>query len=124
MSEEGRVGGGWHIEGLAGSKEGMRKLATVWDGKIVGMRGGIQIVLEDHKILLLSDSQAAIAAIRKAGRTGRAQTGELKKVVKEVRKRQKELGLDAVKFAWVKAHVGTCGNEKADQMAKVGGAGG
>jgi len=39
-------------------------------------------------------------------------------VVEEVRKRQKNLGPDAVRFAWVKAHVGTQGNEKADQMAK------
>ena len=120
MSEEGRVGGGWHVEGLAGSKEGLGKLATVWDGEVVGMRGGIQMVPEDQKILLLSDSQAAIAAVRKAGRTGRARTGELKEVVEEVRKRQKNLGPDAVRFAWVKAHVGTRGNEKADQMAKSG----
>ena len=56
MSEEGRVGGGWHVEGLAGSKEGMGKLATVWDREVVGMRGRIQMVPEDHQILLLSDS--------------------------------------------------------------------
>jgi len=105
---------------LAGSKEGMGKLVTVWDGEIVGMRGGIQMVLKDRKILLLSDSQAAIAAVRKAGRTGRAWTRELKEVVEEIRKRQKNLGYDGVRFAWVKAHVGTRGNEKADQMAKVG----
>jgi len=35
-------------------------------------------------------------------------------------RRQKNLGPDAVRFAWVKAHVGTRGNEKADQMAKSG----
>jgi len=99
MSEEGRVGREWHIERLAGSKEGMGRLATVWDGEIVGMRGGIQMVPEDHKILLLSDSQVAIAAVRKVGRTGRAQTAELKEVVEEVRKRQKDLGPDAVRFA-------------------------
>jgi len=63
MSEEGRVGSGWHVEGLAGSKEGMGKLAMVWDGEIAGMQEGIQMAPEDHKILLLSDSQAAIAAI-------------------------------------------------------------
>jgi len=40
-------------------------------------------------------------------------------VVEEVRKRQKDLGPDTVRFAWVKAHVGTRGNEKADQMAKA-----
>jgi len=43
---------------------------------------------------------------------------ELKEVVEEVRKRQKNLGPDAVRFSWVKAHAGTQGNDKADQMAK------
>ena len=50
-------------------------------------------------------SQAAIAAVRKAGKTGRARTGELKEVVEEVRRRQRNPGPDAVRFAWVKAHV-------------------
>jgi len=39
-------------------------------------------------------------------------------VVEEVQKRQKNLGPDTVRFAWVKAHVGTQGDEKAEQMAK------
>ena len=120
ISEKGRVGGRWYIEKLAESKMRMGRLAIVWDSKIVEMRGGIQMVPEDHKILLLSDSQVAIAAIRKAGRTGRARTRKLKEVVKEIWKRQKNLGPDAVRFAWVKAHVGIQGNEKADQMAKAG----
>lgn len=65
--------------------------------------------------------RAAVAAIRKAGQTGRARTGKFKEVVEEVRKRQKNLGPDAVRFAWVKAHVGTQGSEKADQIrSRVG----
>ena len=87
---------------------------------MVGMRGGLLSASEDRKVLILSDSQAAIAAIQKAERTGRARTGELKDVVEKVRKRQENLGPNAVRFAWVKAHVGTHGNEKADQMAKSG----
>jgi len=67
-----------------------------------------------------SDSQAGVAAVREARGTGRARTGELKGVVEAMRKRQKNLGPDAVRFAWVKAHVGTQGNGKADQMAKSG----
>jgi len=43
---------------------------------------------------------------------------KLKEVVEEVRKRQKILGPDTVRFAWVKTHVGTQGDEKAKQMAK------
>ena len=103
-----------------GSKEEMGKLAMVWDGEIVGIRGEIQMVPEDYKILLLLDSQAAIAAIRKVGRTGRAWTAELKEVIEEVRKRQKNLGPNAIRFAWIKAHVRTRGNEKVDQMTKAG----
>ena len=38
----GKVGGGWHVEGLGGGKEGLGKLATVWDGEAVGVRGGLQ----------------------------------------------------------------------------------
>jgi len=98
----------------------MGKLATVWGGEVVGMRGGLQMVLEDRKVLILSDSQATITAVRKAGRTGRARAGELKEVVEEVRKGQRNLGPNAARFTWVKAHVGTQGNEKADQMAKAG----
>jgi len=75
------------------------------------------MVPEDQKVLILSDSQAAIAAVRKAGRP---RTGELKEVVEEVRKMQKSLGPDAVRIAWVKAHVGIHGDEMADQMAKAG----
>jgi len=30
------------------------------------------------------------------------------------------MGPDAVRFAWVKAHAGTQGNEKADKLAKEG----
>jgi len=63
MSEEGRVREGWHIERLRGSKEEIGRLVTVWDSEIVEMRGGIQMIPEGHKILLLSSSQAAIAAI-------------------------------------------------------------
>ena len=84
------------------------------------MRGGLQSALEDRKVVLLSDPQAATAAVRKRGQTGRARTGELKEVVVEVRERKKIWDQTPSEFAWVKAHVGTQGNEKADQMAKSG----
>jgi len=56
-----------------------------------GDEGRLQMVPEDRKGLILSDSQAAIAAVRKAGRTGRSRAGELKEVVEEVRKRSSDL---------------------------------
>jgi len=67
------------------------------------MRWGLQLAPEDRKVLILSNSQAAITTVRKAGRTGRARTEKLKEVVEEVRKRQKP---NAVRFAWVKAQSG------------------
>jgi len=106
------------MEELARVEEWLGKLVTVWDGEVVGMQGRIQMVPEDQKILVLSDSHAVTAAVQKAGKTGRARTRELKEVVEEVRKRQKNLRPDPIRFAWVKTHVGTRDNEKADQMAK------
>jgi len=41
MNEKGKVGGRWHIDGLGEGKEGLGKLAIVWDRKVVGMRGGL-----------------------------------------------------------------------------------
>ena len=109
MNEGGRVGGGWYVEELEseGGKKGMGRLATVWDGEVAGMRGGLYLAPKNRKVLILSDFQTAIAAVRKAGRTGRARTGELKEVVEEVWKRQRNLGLDAVRLA---SHVGTHGD--------------
>jgi len=49
----------------------------------------------------------AIAAVRKAGRTGRARNAEMKEVVEAIRERQARLGPDAVKFVWVKAPTAT-----------------
>jgi len=41
-------------------------------------------------------------------------------VVEVIRERQARLGSNAVRFAWVKAHIGARGNELADQLAKEG----
>ena len=49
-----------------------------------GVHGGLREAPDDRKVLILSDSQAAIVAMRKVGRTGRARTAE---VVQEVRER-------------------------------------
>jgi len=42
---------------------------------------------------------------------------KLAEVVEEVRKRREGLGPDTVRFAWVKVHIGTQGDEKAEQTA-------
>jgi len=66
----------------------------------------------------LSDSEAATAAVKKAGRTGRARTTDLRRVMINIKERQTRLVPNAVSFGWVKAHNVVCGNEKADQLAK------
>lgn len=45
------------------------RLATVWDGEEAGIRKEFGESPPEWKVLILTDSQAAIAAIRKAGRT-------------------------------------------------------
>jgi len=113
------VGGGWYVEGgkrLGGATLG--KLATVWDGEVCGVRGALEDAPSDSNVLILSDSQAAIAAVKKAGRTGRARTRDLKLVMEGIRERQSRLGPNAVSFGWVKAHNELHGNEEADRLAK------
>jgi len=91
----------------------------------MGWRGGwykssIGVGGWKRKVLLLSGSQAAIAAIKKAGCTGRSRTRDLRNVVRQIAQRQRTLGPEAVRFGWIKAHIGIHGNEKADEQAKLG----
>ena len=71
---------------------------------------------EEHRILILADSKEALAAVRKAGRTGRARYRHLQKVVNTVAEIKEEGG--EVKLGWVKAHMDILGNETADVLAK------
>ena len=119
MSEDGVVGAGWYKEGGKGVGEAtLGKLATVWDGEVCGVRGALEDAPSKSKVLILSDSQAAVAAVRKAGRRGKATTADLRRVMMDIKERQTRLGPNAVSFGWVKAHNEVCGNEKADQLAK------
>ena len=119
MNEDGIVGGGWYMEGgkrLEGAT--LDKLATVWDGEVCGIRGALEDVPSETNLLILLDSQAAIAAVKKADRIGKARTRDLKVVMKGIKERQSRLGPKAVSFGWVKAHNEPHGNEEADRLAK------
>jgi len=90
----------------------------------VGRRGGgnewglgLRTAPSGHEILILSDSQAAISAVRSAGRAGMARA-----LVVKIRERKSRLRSDAVRFDCVKAHVDSRGNEYVDQEAKEGAA--
>jgi len=88
MSEDGVVGAGWYVEG--GKRMGrvvLGKVATVWDGEVCGMRGALEDPPNDSNILILSDAQAAVAAVKKAGRTGRARTADLRRVMMDIKER-------------------------------------
>ena len=119
MNEDGVVGAGWHVEG--GKKQGgatLGKLVTVWDGEVCGVRGALEDARNNSNVLILSDSQAAIAAVKKAGRIGKARTNDLKLVLMDIKERQTRLGPNAVSFGWVKAHNELFGNKEADRLAK------
>ena len=117
-AKDGKVAGGWAKDTFqAGPCDGGRYLgegAMVWDGKVAGMAEAWNADpgSRGRGMLILADSMAAIQAIKKAGRIGKARSRELVRVMKEVRKRGN------VRFAWVKAHVGIPGNKRADQAAK------
>lgn len=78
-----------------------------------------KITLYRHeKVLIMADSQAAVLAIAAAGKSGEDRTEDLKWVIEEIEERQEQVGEEAVRFGWVKAHVGIYGNEQADRLAK------
>jgi len=119
MNEDGVVGAGWHVEGGTQGGVTLGKLATVWDSEVCRVRGALEDAPSNSNVLILSDSQAAIAAVKKAGRTGKARTNNLKLVLMDIKERQARLGPNAVSFGWVKAHNKLFGNEEADPLAKM-----
>ena len=100
MLEDGKVGGGWYGKGWMGcSPQGyshVGETATVWDGEIAGMAGAVENFEKGERILLLADSRAAISAVKRAGRTGKARTRELAKLMRTIGRRVEEDGEGAV----------------------------
>ena len=91
-------------------------MATVWDGEVAGMARSLAKVRWEKSILIPADSKAAITAVRKAGRTGKARSRHLQRVVNTIAEVRE--GEGEVKLGWVKAHIGVLGNEAADVVAK------
>ena len=74
------VAGAWFEREGRGQGTAMGTRATVWDGEIEGIKEAIRHPTAGP-ILLLSDLQAAIKAVVKAGKRGRARTATLKEVI-------------------------------------------
>ena len=89
-------------------------VATVWDEEVVGMIEGLR---RDQRVVLLADSRAAIVAVGKAGRTGKARSSHLKAVVDVIEMRQGTPG-GGVILGWVKSHIGIERNGKVNEEAK------
>ena len=117
------MGAGWLDRNTwEGSRSRQGKRATVWDGEIVAINEALKLNAGKNKVAILTDSQAAIMAITKAGRRGRANTRELKEIVDKIPERRTAYGQETTALVWVEAHVGIRGNEKADELAKEGAA--
>ena len=114
---DGRVGGGWHSPGNGAGSVAVGSIATVWDGEVAGIRQALRMA-PDVDVLVLSDSTAALRAIKRAADRGRGRSRDLVEVVDEIGRRITK-GL-STNFGWVKAQGGRDGNESADLMAKAG----
>ena len=102
----------------------MPDTSSVFQAEIEAISHACQYALANIKelninyIKILSDSQAAIKALNKPRITSQSVLTTLEFM--------ETLALEVkhVTLAWIKAHVGTEGNEQADQAAKEGAAGG
>ena len=115
--DAGWVAGGWCDSRGGEGCEFVGTVATVWDGEVAGMRLALES-LPVTPLLLLSDSEAALAAVRNAASSGVARTADLRRVVNLVG--EWAFAGAELRFGWVKAHVGVHGNERADALAKAG----
>ena len=74
------------LEGPCDEGKYLGEGATVWDGEVAGMAKALVQGPHDRRVLILADSLAAIRAVKKARRTGKAKTGGLVRVLHEVNK--------------------------------------
>ena len=93
LLETGCVSGGAFIVGPEGTESeeeiSIGDIATVWDGEVAGMAGGLARM---RQVIILADSKAAIAAVKKAGRTGKARSRHLRETVNMIAEIEEEGG--------------------------------
>ena len=117
-SEGGVVGGGYFFsQGSLGIRVG--SMATVSDGEVAGLERGLRAAGDCDRVLLITDSKAAIHSIQKACLVVQARTRALGSLGTEIGRRTLLYGPEAVKIAWVKSHIGIPGKEGADEAARA-----
>lgn len=91
----------------------------MWEREIEGIKEAIRNGAHSP-ILILSDIQAVIKAIVKAGNRGRARTAAMKEIIEGIAKRlgQGEENTHGVALTGVKAHAERSGNEMVDQIVR------
>ena len=115
------TGAGYSIRrGSNAINEGSRRIqdeATVFQAEIMAIKMamealGSNLQPQDRYIKIFSDSQAAIRALNSSTVTSQL----VKDTVYELNK----IGanVDRLEIAWIKAHVGHPGNERADELAR------
>ena len=80
---DGRVGGGWHALVNVAVSVTVGNIATVWDWGVAGIRQALRMAPEVD-ILVLSDSTAALQAIKRATSMGRGRYRDSVEVVDKV----------------------------------------
>ena len=80
---DGRVGGGWHAPGNGAGSVAIGSIATVWDGEVAGIHQALRVAPEAN-ILVLSDSTAALQAIKNAARDGRGRCKDSGSLVDQI----------------------------------------
>ena len=76
--------------GLVRGANILREEATVWGGEVAEMAEALEKEPWDRGIFILAVSRAVLQAVKKAGKTGKARTRVLVRVMNEVRNRGKE----------------------------------
>lgn len=79
----GMVAGAWYESEGKSYATAVGTRAIIWDREIEGIKEAIRNGTHS-RILILSDSQAAIKTIVKAGKRGRARTAAMKEIIEGI----------------------------------------
>lgn len=115
---EGKVGAAltWWEEGQEHnySTFSLHSACTVFQSELYALHRAVDLVKDSNKKLvnILSDSRSSLELLGNP-KTTHPLTSEIKESIKKIRSEGRE-----VRLFWLRAHVGTTGNERADELAK------